>query len=66
MQIPKTSDFEKHVPRIYWRFAEVTTHPFEKKKEKHTNTDSDFASSQNENIKDRQIFVASYLNTMGI
>jgi len=45
------------VPHIYWRFAEVTTHPFEEKKEEHANTNSGFASSQIENTKDRQIFV---------
>jgi hypothetical protein len=42
----------------------VNIHPFENKKEEHTNTNSDFASSQIENTKDRQIFIACYLNIM--
>lgn len=52
------------MPHIYWIFAEVNVHPLEEKKEEYTNTKTDFASSQFENTKDRQIFVASYLNIM--
>jgi len=47
-----------HLLKICW------SNPFEEKKEEHTNTNCDPASSQIENTKDRHVFVASYLNIM--